>query len=63
MLVFVGCRLGADLLSEAVQKVTGLRSAAVHAEKPQAERTCVLEVGPLTPFRLPVERLGRAARV
>ncbi|XP_036091387.1 probable ATP-dependent RNA helicase DDX59 isoform X3 [Rousettus aegyptiacus] len=43
VLVFVGCRLGADLLSEAVQKVTGLRSAAVHAEKPQAERTCVLE--------------------
>ncbi|XP_011365563.1 probable ATP-dependent RNA helicase DDX59 [Pteropus vampyrus] len=43
VLVFVDCRLGADLLSEAVQKVTGLRSAAVHAEKPQAERTCVLE--------------------
>lgn len=47
VLVFVDCRLGADLLSEAVQKVTGLRSAAVHAEKPQAERACVLQVWPV----------------
>ncbi|XP_059533844.1 probable ATP-dependent RNA helicase DDX59 isoform X2 [Myotis daubentonii] len=45
VLVFVDCRLGADLLSEAVQKVTGLRSVSMHSEKPQAERRSILEVG------------------
>nr|KAF6279720.1 DEAD-box helicase 59 [Myotis myotis] len=43
VLVFVDCRLGADLLSEAVQKVTGLRSVSMHSEKPQAERRSILE--------------------
>lgn len=43
VLVFVDCRLGADLLSEAVQKVTGLRSVSMHSEKPQAERKSILE--------------------
>ncbi|XP_054432410.1 probable ATP-dependent RNA helicase DDX59 isoform X2 [Pteronotus mesoamericanus] len=42
-LVFVGCRLGADLLSAAVQTVTGLKSVAMHSEKSQAERRCVLQ--------------------
>ncbi|XP_014387854.1 PREDICTED: probable ATP-dependent RNA helicase DDX59 isoform X2 [Myotis brandtii] len=45
VLVFVDCRLGADLLSKAVQKVTGLRSVSMHSEKPQAERRSILEVG------------------
>ncbi|XP_036133378.1 probable ATP-dependent RNA helicase DDX59 isoform X2 [Molossus molossus] len=45
VLVFVDCRLGADLLSEAVQKVTGLRSVSMHSEKPQTERKAILEVG------------------
>lgn len=45
VLVFVGCRLGADLLSEAVQTVTGLRSVSMHSEKPQTDRTSVLQVG------------------
>ncbi|XP_045438423.1 probable ATP-dependent RNA helicase DDX59 isoform X2 [Pipistrellus kuhlii] len=45
VLVFVGCRLGADLLSQAVRKVTGLRSVSMHSEKPQAERKRILEVG------------------
>ncbi|XP_016067112.1 PREDICTED: probable ATP-dependent RNA helicase DDX59 isoform X2 [Miniopterus natalensis] len=43
VLVFVDCRLGADLLSEAVQKVTGLRSVSMHSEKPQTERRSILE--------------------
>lgn len=45
VLVFVGCRLGADLLSEAVGKVTGLKSVSMHAEKSQAERRRVVQVG------------------
>ncbi|XP_054569102.1 probable ATP-dependent RNA helicase DDX59 isoform X1 [Eptesicus fuscus] len=43
VLVFVDCRLGADLLSEAVRKVTGLRSVSMHSEKPQTERRSILE--------------------
>ncbi|XP_066094903.1 probable ATP-dependent RNA helicase DDX59 [Saccopteryx bilineata] len=43
VLVFVDCRLGADLLSEAVQKVTGLKSVSIHSEKSQTERKSVLE--------------------
>ncbi|KAM8816922.1 putative ATP-dependent RNA helicase DDX59 [Rhynchonycteris naso] len=43
VLVFVDCRLGADLLSEAVQKVTGLKSVSIHSEKSQMERKSVLE--------------------
>ncbi|XP_036926408.1 probable ATP-dependent RNA helicase DDX59 [Sturnira hondurensis] len=43
VLVFVGCRLGADLLSEAVRKVTGLKSASMHSEKSQDERRSVVQ--------------------
>ncbi|XP_006892154.1 PREDICTED: probable ATP-dependent RNA helicase DDX59 [Elephantulus edwardii] len=43
VLVFVDCRLGADLLSEAVQKVTGLQSISMHSEKPQIERKNILK--------------------
>ncbi|KAM5205921.1 putative ATP-dependent RNA helicase DDX59 isoform 1-T2 [Hipposideros larvatus] len=43
VLVFVGCRLGADLLSEAVQKITGLQSISMHSEKSQVERESILK--------------------
>ncbi|KAM9612651.1 putative ATP-dependent RNA helicase DDX59 isoform 2-T4 [Trichechus inunguis] len=43
VLVFVDCRLGADLLSEAVQKITGLKSISVHSEKSQIERKNILK--------------------
>ncbi|KAF7470106.1 probable ATP-dependent RNA helicase DDX59 [Marmota monax] len=43
VLVFVDCRLGADLLSEAVQKVTGLKSTSIHSEKSQMERKNILK--------------------
>ncbi|XP_055439147.1 probable ATP-dependent RNA helicase DDX59 isoform X2 [Bubalus kerabau] len=43
VLVFVDCKLGADLLSEAVQKITGLKSTSVHSDKTQMERKDVLK--------------------
>lgn len=43
VLVFVDCKLGADLLSEAVQKVTGLNSTSIHSEKSQVERRDTLK--------------------
>ncbi|KAG8518019.1 putative ATP-dependent RNA helicase DDX59 [Galemys pyrenaicus] len=43
VLVFVDCKLGADLLSEAVQKVTGLKSVSIHSEKSQTERKNILK--------------------
>ncbi|CAH2311711.1 probable ATP-dependent RNA helicase DDX59 isoform X1 [Pelobates cultripes] len=43
VLVFVGCRMGADLLSDAVHKITGLESVAIHSEKSQIERTKILK--------------------
>ncbi|KAL2771081.1 putative ATP-dependent RNA helicase DDX59 isoform 4 [Daubentonia madagascariensis] len=45
VLVFVDCKLGADLLSEAVQKITGLKSISIHSEKSQVERKNILKVG------------------
>ncbi|XP_036009142.1 probable ATP-dependent RNA helicase DDX59 isoform X5 [Mus musculus] len=45
VLVFVDCKLGADLLSEAVQKITGLNSTSIHSEKSQVERRDILKVG------------------
>ncbi|XP_045040484.1 probable ATP-dependent RNA helicase DDX59 isoform X2 [Desmodus rotundus] len=45
VLVFVDCRLGADLLSEAVRKVTGLKSVSMHSEKSQTERRSIVQVG------------------
>ena len=44
VLVFVDCRLGADLLSEAVRKVTGLKSVSMHSEKSQTERRSIVQV-------------------
>uniref|UniRef100_H0WZI2 Probable ATP-dependent RNA helicase DDX59 n=1 Tax=Otolemur garnettii TaxID=30611 RepID=H0WZI2_OTOGA len=43
VLVFVDCKLGADLLSEAVQKITGLKSISIHSEKSQVERKNILK--------------------
>ncbi|KAM4641662.1 putative ATP-dependent RNA helicase DDX59 [Discoglossus pictus] len=43
VLVFVDCRLGADLLSDAVRKIMGLESVAIHSDKPQTERTKILQ--------------------
>ncbi|XP_059001906.1 probable ATP-dependent RNA helicase DDX59 isoform X2 [Mustela lutreola] len=43
VLVFVDCKLGADLLSEAVQKITGLKSVSIHSEKSQTERKTILK--------------------
>uniref|UniRef100_A0A670YC16 RNA helicase n=1 Tax=Pseudonaja textilis TaxID=8673 RepID=A0A670YC16_PSETE len=45
VLVFVECKLGADLLSNAVHKITGLQTTSMHAEKSQSERTAILQVG------------------
>lgn len=44
MLVFVDFKLGADLLSDAVHKITGLECTAMHSEKSQVERTDILQV-------------------
>uniref|UniRef100_A0A5F8GT65 RNA helicase n=1 Tax=Monodelphis domestica TaxID=13616 RepID=A0A5F8GT65_MONDO len=43
VLVFVDCKLGADLLSDAVHKITGLRSISMHSDKSQMERTSILQ--------------------
>ncbi|XP_018425012.1 PREDICTED: probable ATP-dependent RNA helicase DDX59 [Nanorana parkeri] len=43
ILVFVDCRLGADLLSEAVHKITELDCVSIHSDKPQTERTKILK--------------------
>ncbi|NXN88648.1 DDX59 helicase, partial [Bombycilla garrulus] len=43
VLVFVDCKLGADLLSDAVHKITGLQCTSMHSEKSQVERTDTLQ--------------------
>ncbi|KAH7298231.1 hypothetical protein KP509_25G032800 [Ceratopteris richardii] len=42
VLVFVSSRVGADLLTEAIQHFTKLKAAALHGEKPMNERRQVL---------------------
>ncbi|XP_039984101.1 probable ATP-dependent RNA helicase DDX59 [Xiphias gladius] len=42
VVVFVDCKLGADLLCEAVAKVTGLNTVAIHSDKSQWERNRIL---------------------
>ena len=44
VVVFVDCKLGADLLCEAVTKVTGLNTVAIHSDKTQWERNRILRV-------------------
>ncbi|KAG9351141.1 hypothetical protein JZ751_025031 [Albula glossodonta] len=43
VLVFVDCKLGADLLCEAVSKVMALHTVAIHSDKPQCERNRILK--------------------
>ncbi|XP_069497330.1 probable ATP-dependent RNA helicase DDX59 [Ambystoma mexicanum] len=43
VLVFVDCRLGADLLSDAIRKITELHCVSIHSEKTQSERTSILQ--------------------
>uniref|UniRef100_A0A3Q2QVR3 RNA helicase n=1 Tax=Fundulus heteroclitus TaxID=8078 RepID=A0A3Q2QVR3_FUNHE len=43
VVVFVDCKLGADLLCEAVAKVTGLTTVAIHSDKNQRERNRILK--------------------
>ncbi|XP_038268356.1 probable ATP-dependent RNA helicase DDX59 isoform X2 [Dermochelys coriacea] len=43
VLVFVDCKLGADLLSDAVHKITGLQCISMHSDKSQIERTNILQ--------------------
>lgn len=43
VVVFVDCKLGADLLCEAVQKVMGLNTVAIHSEKMQWERNKIVK--------------------
>ncbi|XP_040895447.1 probable ATP-dependent RNA helicase DDX59 [Toxotes jaculatrix] len=42
VVVFVDCKLGADLLCEAVAKVTSLNTVAIHSDKSQWERNRIL---------------------
>uniref|UniRef100_A0A8C2A642 RNA helicase n=1 Tax=Cyprinus carpio TaxID=7962 RepID=A0A8C2A642_CYPCA len=43
VVVFVDCKLGADLLCEAVQKVMGLNTVAIHSDKMQWERNKIVK--------------------
>lgn len=42
VVVFVDCKLGADLLCEAVSKVTELNTVAIHSDKTQWERNRII---------------------
>ncbi|XP_077463210.1 putative ATP-dependent RNA helicase DDX59 isoform X2 [Stigmatopora argus] len=43
VVVFVDCKLGADLLCEAVATVMGLNTVAIHSDKSQLERNSILK--------------------
>ncbi|XP_042200883.1 probable ATP-dependent RNA helicase DDX59 [Callorhinchus milii] len=43
VLVFVECKLGAELLASAVHTVTGLHTACLHSDRPQPERSRLLQ--------------------
>uniref|UniRef100_A0A4W5MBG3 RNA helicase n=1 Tax=Hucho hucho TaxID=62062 RepID=A0A4W5MBG3_9TELE len=47
VVVFVDCKLGADLLCEAVKKIMGLNTVAIHSDKTQWERNRILKVRPV----------------
>lgn len=55
VVVFVDCKLGADLLCEAVAKVTGLNTVAIHSDKSQWERNRILRVSPVAARACSVE--------
>ena len=44
VVVFVDCKLGADLLCEAITKVMTLNTVAIHSDKTQMERNRILKV-------------------
>ena len=63
VVVFVDCKLGADLLCEAVTKVMELNTVAIHSDKTQWERNRILKVRqetrrlrPLMGLKLSVEK-------
>ncbi|XP_053369100.1 probable ATP-dependent RNA helicase DDX59 [Clarias gariepinus] len=43
VVVFVDCKLGADLLCEAIHTVMGLNAVAIHSDKTQRERNRILK--------------------
>ncbi|KAK1572084.1 hypothetical protein Q3G72_027423 [Acer saccharum] len=43
VIVYVGSRLGADLLSNAITVTTGMKSLSIHGEKPMKERRGVMK--------------------
>ncbi|XP_051788851.1 probable ATP-dependent RNA helicase DDX59 [Erpetoichthys calabaricus] len=43
VVVFVDCKLGADLLCDAVQKVMDLKTVSIHSDKTQNERNSILQ--------------------
>ncbi|XP_038856676.1 probable ATP-dependent RNA helicase DDX59 [Salvelinus namaycush] len=43
VVVFVDCKVGADLLCEAVKKIMGLNTVAIHSDKTQWERNRILK--------------------
>ncbi|RXM99411.1 putative ATP-dependent RNA helicase DDX59 [Acipenser ruthenus] len=45
VLVFVDCKLGADLLCDAIHKVMDLKTVSIHSDKSQIERNRILQVG------------------
>lgn len=47
VVVFVDCKLGADLLCEALKKILDLNSVAIHSDKTQLERNRILKVNTL----------------
>nr|XP_013816725.1 PREDICTED: probable ATP-dependent RNA helicase DDX59 isoform X2 [Apteryx mantelli mantelli] len=59
VLVFVDCKLGADLLSDAVHKITGLQCISMHSEKSQVERTEILQGLLQEKYEVIVGRAGR----
>ncbi|KAK9085088.1 hypothetical protein Sjap_025499 [Stephania japonica] len=44
VVVFVGSRIGADLLSEAITVTTGIKALSIHGEKPMKERREILRL-------------------
>ncbi|CAG8441554.1 16400_t:CDS:2 [Acaulospora morrowiae] len=43
IVIFVESKLGADLLSQAIEKKCGIRALSLHGDKPQEERTRILQ--------------------
>ena len=63
VVVFVDCKLGADLLCEAVAKVTGLNTVAIHSDKSQWERNRILRVSPVAARTCSVEWINSSSHM